>query len=402
LKHRTEPEPPIVNITLTPERIGALAQTMGISAADLAAIISRGASHSYKAGDYLYHESTPRLWMGIVEEGEIEIVRGLHGSSVRLATLTPGTGFSEGVMLEDLPHSGSAVALTPARVWQIPRAVIDEIRVAKPELFYRMAGHVARRLSARLRAAGEQLSGGAAPIVATWRMEHDLLGERELPDTAYYGVQTLRGMENFPLSGIPLRHFQHFVRALAFVKKAAASANSELGVLDRERAEAIAAACEEIIAGKLHEHFTVDMIQGGAGTSTNMNANEVIANRALELLGHRKGEYQYLHPNDYVNCSQSTDDVYPTAVKLGVCSLSGIPSLLCASSRLASKLNSGIETADSADFTDFEEVIGSERTNLFVAKLLGIDNRSLLHPCNLHCKGSGSCFFSKIFMRLFG
>ena len=237
---------------------------------------------------------------------------------MRLATLTPGTGFSEGVMLEDLPHSGSAIALTPSRVWQIPRAVIDEVRTAKPELFYRMAGHVARRLSARLRAAGEQLSGGAAPVIATWRMEHDLLGERELPDTAYYGVQTLRGMENFPLSGIPLSHFQHFVRALAFVKKAAAAANSEIGVLGRERAEAIAAACEEIIAGKLHEHFTVDMIQGGAGTSTNMNANEVIANRALELLGHRKGEYQYLHPNDHVNCSQSTNDVYPTAVKLGV------------------------------------------------------------------------------------
>ena len=307
-----------MNITLNPERIDALAQVMGVSGTDLAAIISRGASHSYKAGDYLYHESTPRLWMGIVEEGEIEIVRGLHGRAVRLATLKPGTGFSEGVMLEDLPHSGSAVALTAARVWQIPRAVLDETRVTRPELFYRMAGHVARRLSARLRAAGEQLGGGTAPIIATWRKEHDLLGERELSDTVYYGVQTLRGMENFPLSGIPLRHFQHFVRALAFVKKAAAAANSELGVLDRKRAEAIAAACDEIIAGNLHEHFTVDMIQGGAGTSTNMNANEVIANRALELLGYRKGEYQQLHPNDHVNCSQSTNDVYPTAVKLGV------------------------------------------------------------------------------------
>lgn len=145
-----------------------------------------------------------------------------------------------------------------------------------------------------------------------------MLGERELPDTAYYGVQTLRGMENFPLSGIPLSHFEHFVRALAFVKKAAAAANCELGVLDPKRAEAIATACDEIIAGKLHEHFTVDMIQGGAGTSTNMNANEVIANRALELLGHRKGEYQLVHPNDHVNCSQSTNDAYPTAVKLGV------------------------------------------------------------------------------------
>ncbi len=307
-----------MNITLNPERIDALAQTVGVSAGDLAAIIARGSSHSYKAGDYLCHESTPRLWMGIVEEGEIEIVRGLHGSSVRLATLQPGTGFSEGVMLDDLPHSGSAVALTPARVWQIPRAVFDEVRATKPELFYRMVGHVARRLSARLRAAGEQLGGGPAPIIATWRREHDLLGERELPDTAYYGVQTLRGMENFPLSGIALRHFQHFVRALAFVKKAAAAANSELGVLDPGRAKAITAACDEIIAGGLHEHFTVDMIQGGAGTSTNMNANEVIANRALELLGHRKGEYQYLHPNDHVNCSQSTNDVYPTAVKLGV------------------------------------------------------------------------------------
>ncbi len=98
----------------------------------------------------------------------------------------------------------------------------------------------------------------------------------------------MRGMENFPLSGIPLRHFEHFVRALAFVKKAAAPANAELGVLDAARAEAIAKACDEIIAGKLHDQFVVDMIQGGAGTSTNMNANEVIANRALELLGHAK------------------------------------------------------------------------------------------------------------------
>ena len=305
-------------MNITPERIATIAQTMGVSASDLAAIIARGASHSYKAGDYLFHESTPRLWMGIVEEGEIEITRGLHGSSVRLATLMPGVAFSEGVMLDDLPHSGSAIALTAARVWQIPRVVFEEVRSAKPELFYRMVGHVARRLSARLRAAGEQLGGGPAPVIATWRREHDLLGERELPDTAYYGVQTLRGMENFPLSGIPLSHFEHFVRALAFVKKAAAAANSELGVLDSKRAEAIRTACDEIIAGQLHEHFTVDMIQGGAGTSTNMNANEVIANRALELLGHRKGEYQYLHPNDHVNCSQSTNDAYPTAVKLGV------------------------------------------------------------------------------------
>jgi aspartate ammonia-lyase len=125
-------------------------------------------------------------------------------------------------------------------------------------------------------------------------------------------------MENFPISGIPLHHFGHLVRSFAYVKKAAAHANCELGVLLPERADAIIAACDEIIAGQWHSHFTIDMIQGGAGTSTNMNANEVIANRALEILGHCKGQDEFLHPNDDVNCSQSTNDVYPTAIKIGV------------------------------------------------------------------------------------
>jgi aspartate ammonia-lyase len=115
-----------------------------------------------------------------------------------------------------------------------------------------------------------------------------------------------------------LYHFEHFIRAFAYVKKAAALANRELNVLDTVKADAIAKACDDIIAGKLHDQFVIDMFQGGAGTSTNMNANEVIANRALEILGHRKGEYQHLHPNDHVNCSQSTNDAYPTAIKLGV------------------------------------------------------------------------------------
>src|SRR4029077_4835794 len=125
-------------------------------------------------------------------------------------------------------------------------------------------------------------------------------------------------MENFRLSGIRMYHFEHFIRAFAFVKKAAARANCDLGVFDAEKAGAIMKACDEIAAGKLHDQFVIDMIQGGAGTSTNMNANEVIANRALEILGHRKGEYEHLHPNDHVNCSQSTNDAYPTAIKLGV------------------------------------------------------------------------------------
>ena len=310
----TQQEEPI----FSKQRITRLAETMAIPADELAVLISEGASHSYPAGAWLFHESMPRLWMGIVEEGEVEIVRGNHGHTTRLATLTRGAAFGEGVLLDDLPHSASGVALTDVKVRLIPRAVFERIRAEQPEVFYRMVGHVARRLSTRLKAANEHLVTGRSPVVATWRKEHDSLGERELADTAYYGVQTLRGMENFPISGIPLHHFGHFVRSLAYVKKAAALANQGLGVLTPEKADAIVAACDEIIAGKWHEHFTIDMIQGGAGTSTNMNANEVIANRALEILGHRKGQYEFLHPNDDVNRSQSTNDAYPTAIKLGV------------------------------------------------------------------------------------
>jgi aspartate ammonia-lyase len=150
------------------------------------------------------------------------------------------------------------------------------------------------------------------------RTEHDLLGDRAVPADAYYGVHTLRALENFPITGTPISIYPDLVNALACVKQAAAITNCELGLLDDQRSVAIRLACEEIREGRLHEEFVVDVIQGGAGTSTNMNANEVICNRALERLEHRKGEYQHLHPLDHVNLSQSTNDVYPTAVKLAL------------------------------------------------------------------------------------
>jgi aspartate ammonia-lyase len=140
------------------------------------------------------------------------------------------------------------------------------------------------------------------------RIEHDLLGEKEVPDSVYYGIQTLRALENFPISGVPLSHYPIFIQALALVKMAAVNANKDLGLLTGSVADAIVQACNEILNGKYHEQFVVDMIQGGAGTSTNMNANEVIANRAIEILGHEKGEYNHCHPNNHVNCSQSTND----------------------------------------------------------------------------------------------
>jgi len=150
------------------------------------------------------------------------------------------------------------------------------------------------------------------------RTEHDLLGDRVVPADAYYGIHTLRALENFPITGTAISIYPDLVTALACVKQAAAIANCELGLIDDRRSVAIRLACEEIREGRLHEEFVVDVIQGGAGTSSNMNANEVICNRALELLNHKKGEYEHLHPLDHVNLSQSTNDVYPTAIKLAL------------------------------------------------------------------------------------
>jgi len=150
------------------------------------------------------------------------------------------------------------------------------------------------------------------------RRERDFLGERELSDDAYYGVQTLRGKENFYITGLPMSSEPSFVRAFGYVKKAAALANRDLGVLDPVIADAIVLACDRLIAGELRDQFITDFIQGGAGTSTNMNANEVIANVALEFLGHPKGAYHIVNPNDHVNFGQSTNDVYPTALRLAL------------------------------------------------------------------------------------
>jgi aspartate ammonia-lyase len=152
------------------------------------------------------------------------------------------------------------------------------------------------------------------------RTEHDLLGTRELPDEALYGIHTARALENFPHGGLPLGAVPEFCRALVTVKYAAARANLELGVLDEERGAAIVAACEELIAApeELVRQMQLPVLQGGAGTSTNMSANEVIANRALEILDRHPGDYAHLHPNDHVNCSQSTNDVYPTALQVAL------------------------------------------------------------------------------------
>jgi aspartate ammonia-lyase len=150
------------------------------------------------------------------------------------------------------------------------------------------------------------------------RTEKDLLGEKQIPADAYYGVQTLRALENFQLSGIPINHYPEFIQAWAIVKLAAAQANTDVGAMRPERLAAIEKAAQAVRDGKYQDQFMVDWYQGGAGTSTNMNANEVLANIGLELTGHKKGEYQFLEPHDDLNMSQSTNDSYPTAIKVAL------------------------------------------------------------------------------------
>ncbi|MBN9794758.1 MULTISPECIES: aspartate ammonia-lyase [unclassified Pseudonocardia] len=231
------------------------------------------------------------------------------------------------------------------------------------------------------------------------RHEHDLLGDRDVPAEAYWGVHTARARENFPITGTTIAVYPHLIEALAAVKEAAALANRELGLLDPEVADAIVAACAEIRGGALHDQFVVDVIQGGAGTSTNMNANEVVANRALELLGHERGRYDVVHPNEHVNMSQSTNDAYPTAVNVAT---------ILAARELSESMHV-LERAFAAKAVEFHDVLKMGRTQLqdavpmtlgqefgTYAVMLGEDRErlteaaALLHEINLGATAIGT------------
>ncbi|MCS5480852.1 aspartate ammonia-lyase [Corynebacterium sp. YIM 101645] len=202
-------------------------------------------------------------------------------------------------------------------------------------------------------AAVAQTDDQAAPQ-GHFRIEHDLLGDRGVGAECYFGVHTLRATENFPVTGIPISVYPDLIIALASVKQAAARTNAELGLLDPAIAQAIETACTEIRAGAFHTEFVVDVLQGGAGTSANMNANEVIANRAVEHLGYTRGDYSIIHPLEHVNLSQSTNDVYPTAVKVGV---------QYAAQRLHVAMNR-LSAAFEAKALDFSQVLKMGRTQL--------------------------------------
>ena len=286
---------------------------------------------NYEENSVLFEQGSPKIKLFIVLSGEIELFKSMpFKEEKRMAVFSKGDFLGEGSLMDDDPHSVSARTSKMTTVLSIKSETFHQLSKSQPEIAYKVFASAARVIARRLRQASTRVvDAGAQYLSGRTRTEHDLLGNREVPSEFYYGVQTLRGLENFNISGISLAHYPILIESLAIVKKAAASANHELGILDADIAEAINIACQEIINKKHHTHFVIDMIQGGAGTSTNMNANEVIANRALEILGHERGEYNFCHPNNHVNLSQSTNDAYPTALKIAlITSNKGLTSVL--------------------------------------------------------------------------
>lgn len=274
----------------------------------------------FAPGELLFEENSPRKNLWIIFDGQVELFkRSPLGGKKRLSIFSAYDFLGEGALMDDYPHSASARAIDSTTTFAISRDRFLGFLEQQPGLASTLLSRVARVISRRMRQASTMVVDAAAQYVSgRTRMEHDLLGDRAVPYEYYYGIQTLRAIENFPITGISLAHFPRLVEALAMVKMAAARANHELGLLPDDLTSAIEQACQELLDGRWHTHFVVDMIQGGAGTSTNMNANEVIANRALEILGFERGDYEHCHPNNHVNLSQSTNDAYPTALNIAL------------------------------------------------------------------------------------
>jgi aspartate ammonia-lyase len=283
-------------------------------------ITSHLVQQKFAKDSQLFVENTLRKNLWIIYEGEVELFKKTpFGEEKRLGIFTKFDFLGEGSLIDDAPHSTSARATLDSVILVLPRESFLQVESTSPQIplkiFSRMSKVIFRRMqfaNTRIISYGAQYQSGRS------RKEHDLLGDRDVPFEMYYGIQTLRALENFNISGVTLSFYPMLIEALAMVKMAAAKANYDLGLLSKPVTDAIVQACQELISGKYHGHFVVDMIQGGAGTSTNMNANEVIANRALEILGYQKGEYKYCHPNNHVNLSQSTNDAYPTAIKIAL------------------------------------------------------------------------------------
>jgi aspartate ammonia-lyase len=288
----------------------------GLSAEEIEMVVAAVEKRKFNTGEYLFQESSPREAIFLIFEGEVELFKkSALGAETKLSYFSRFDFLGEGSLTEDSPHSTSARAKHKTITFMLKRDFFELNGPTALKIF----SNISRVISRRMRQANARMISSAAQYESgRTRTEHDLLGYREVPYEYYYGIQTLRALENFNISGVQLNFYPVFAESLAMVKLAAAKANYDLGLLSKSLADAIVRASNEIINGKYTFHFVVDMIQGGAGTSTNMNANEVIANRALEILGHERGQYEFCHPNNHVNLSQSTNDAYPTAIKIAL------------------------------------------------------------------------------------
>lgn len=328
----------------------------GLSESKLDAITAKIKVENHKTGTMIFNENNIRQNLYIIYDGEVELFkRTPYGVEKRLSIFCKYDFLGEGALMDDSPHSTSARTTIATTTMALSRDKFKELIVEQSDIALDVLARIARVISRRISSANTRVVNLAAQYQSgRTRLEHDLLGDREVPHEFYYGVQTLRALENFNISGITLNFHPVIIQALAMVKMAAAKANNELELLSRPITDAIVQSCTEIINGKLHTHFVVDMIQGGAGTSTNMNANEVIANRALEILGYEKGEYKYCHPNNHVNLSQSTNDAYPTSVKIA---------LVLANEKLIEVLKDLIESFRNKG-NEFSQIIKMGRTQL--------------------------------------
>lgn len=305
-----------------------------------------------KEGEFLFKQNEPRDAIYIIRKGEVELFdKDPLGKDRKLVIFSQGDFLGEGVLSEGTKHSTSAKVISDITLYKIHR---DSFKEAG-EITMKVFSNITRVISRRMQYANTKMNHSAAQYLSgVTRKEHDLLGNKEVPIGAYYGVQTLRAVENFDISGQKLNFYPLLIDALAMVKQGAALANYDLGLLTDKEKDAIVQACDELLNSRFHFHFVVDMVQGGAGTSTNMNANEVIANRALEIMGYKKGEYEYCHPNNHVNLSQSTNDAYPTAVKIALVNMT---------EKLVSALEDLIE-AFAKKGKEFAHVIKMGRTQL--------------------------------------
>ncbi len=310
----------------------------------------------YREGEAVFREGDRRARLLLITRGRVQLTRtDAYGVARPVVTMVRGDLLGEGMLIEGSVHSTTAVALDDVEVAflheQKLRGFVGQDHALEKRMLASLLNEVVGRVDQLLfRTSGltHAFSTGHT------RTEHDLLGDGPVQAEAYFGLQTMRALANFDIGGVRLNAYPNLIKALAMIKKACAYANRDCGALDPTLAQAIADAADEVIAGKLHDYFVVDVLQGGAGTSTNMNANEVLANRGLELLGHQKGEYQHLHPNNHVNCSQSTNDVYPSALKLG---------MVLSSERLIDSVQ-GLAAAFEAKANEFRAVVKMGRTQL--------------------------------------